>query len=201
MRRVNAPKATLPDRATPPDHEAIIQKCLGVFIRAGALDVSLDRLAAEVGVSKRMLIHYFGGRDSIEERALDLLENGLRAQFAPRNFPSGISLQQVLSELWRRTTDPAAKGVLLLIMDVSRRAWNGSIRANEFYLEQQRLWVELLLHYHPERDVLKDVLQAFQGAVLAFLITGDAEQGRRMLRRFGKRFESEKRTRLARKRG
>src|SRR5271170_7290015 len=187
-------------RDPPPDHSEIILKCLGAFIRAGTLDLSLDQLAREVGVSKRMLIHYFGGRDSIEERAMELLENRLRAQFAPNNLPSGISLQQVLSELWTRTTDPASKGVLLLIMDVSRRAWNGSSRAYEFYVEQQRLWVELLLNYLPEKDAAEDVLQSFQGAVLAYLITGDADRGRRMLNRLSKRLDREKRTRPASKR-
>jgi AcrR family transcriptional regulator len=194
MRRVRVARATLPDRSE------IILKCLGAFIRAGTLDLSLDQLAAEVGVSKRMLIHYFGGRDSIEERAMELLENRLRVQFAPNNLPANISLQQVLSELWTRTTDPASKGVLLLIMDVSRRAWNGSSRAYEFYTEQQRLWVELLLHYLPEKDVVEDVLQSFQGAVLAYLITGDVERGRRMLNRLSKRLGGEKRTRHALKR-
>jgi AcrR family transcriptional regulator len=187
-------------KATPSNHSEIVLKCLGAFIRAGTLDLSLDQLAAEVGVSKRMLVHYFGGRDSIEERAMELLEDRLRAQFAPDNLPSGISLQQVLSELWTRTTDPASKGVLLLIMDVSRRAWNGSTRAYEFYLEQQRLWVELLLNYLPEKDVVDDVLQSFQGAVLAYLITGDVERGRRMLNCLSKRLDREKRARPASKR-
>jgi len=195
MRQVKVSKIALSE------HSEIILKCLGAFIRAGTLDLSLDQLAVEVGVSKRMLIHYFGGRDAIEERAMELLESRLRAQFAPKSLPSGISLQQVLSELWKRTTDPASKGVLLLIMDVSRRAWNGSSRAYEFYVEQQRLWVKLLLNYLPEKDVVEDVLQSFQGAVLAYLITGDAERGRRMLRRLSKQLDREKQTGRASKRG
>ena len=188
-------------KTTKSDHSEIILKCLGAFIRAGTLDLSLDQLAAEVGVSKRMLIHYFGGRDAIEDRAMELLENRLRAQFAPKSLPQGISLQQVLFELWKRTTDPASKGVLLLIMDVSRRAWNGSSRAYEFYVEQQRLWVKLLLNYLPEKDVVEDVLQSFQGAVLAYLITGDAERGRRMLRRLSKQLDHKKQTGRVSKRG
>jgi len=114
-------------------------------------------------------------------------------------LPSDISLQQVLSELWTRTTDPASKGVLLLIMEVSRRAWNGSGRAYEFYVEQQRLWVELLLNYLPEKDLVEDVPQSFQGAVLAYLITGDVERGRRMLNRLSKRLDRKKRTRRVKK--
>jgi AcrR family transcriptional regulator len=170
-------------RNAPLNHEEIVLQCLGAFVRAGTLDLSLDQLAREVGVSKRMLIHYFGGRESIEERAMELLEVRLRAQFAPDNFPAKITLQQVLSELWKQTTDPASKGVLMLTMDLSRRAWNGSSRAYEFYKKQQRLWVDLLLHYLPNREVVEDLLQSFQGAVLAYLVTGETGQGKRMLKR------------------
>ncbi len=62
-------------------------------------------------------------------------------------------------------------------------AWNGSLRAQAFYAEQQRLWSELLLGFTEDRSRIEDVLQLFQGAVLAFLITGDAEPGRAALER------------------
>jgi AcrR family transcriptional regulator len=166
-----------------PDHNGIIERCLGVFIRSGTIDVSLDQLASAVGISKRMLVHYFGGREAIEERAMTLLENRLRAQFAPENFPPGIAARAVLHALWDRTTNPQSKGVLLLVMDLSRRAWNGSPRAKSFYQEQQRLWADLLLRYLPDRNAVTDVLQSFQGAVLAYLVTGDPEPGRLMLNR------------------
>jgi AcrR family transcriptional regulator len=182
------------------NHGEIILRCLGAFIRAGTLDLSLDQLAREVGVSKRMLIHYFGGRESIEDRAMELLENRLRAQFGPSNFPPGISLQQVLSELWKRTTDPASKGVLLLTMDLSKRAWNGSSTAHKFYLEQQRLWGDLLFGYLPDKEVVDDVLQSFQGAVLAYLITGETERGKRMLTRLSNKLSRTEKPARAQKR-
>ena len=112
-----------------------------------------------------------------------LLENRLRAQFAPEHFPSGIGLKTVINALWDRTTSPGSKGVLLLVMDLSRRAWSGSPRATSFYQEQQRLWVELLLRYLRDKNTVEDILQSFQGAVLAYLITGNEAPGRRMLNR------------------
>jgi AcrR family transcriptional regulator len=168
----------------------LAESCLGAFVRSGTLDLSLDQLAREVGTSKRMLVHYFGGRDTIEERAMTLLENRLRAQFAPENFPTGVGIQVVIHALWDRTTNPQSKGVLLLVMDLSRRAWNGSPRATSFYQEQQRLWVELLLRYLPDKNTVEDVLQSFQGAVLAYLITGDPEPGRRTLDRLCAKLET-----------
>ncbi len=166
-----------------PALDELVDRCLAAFVQAGTLDISLDRLAHKVGSSKRMLIHYFGGRENLEEKAMTRLEERLRAQFAPGSFPQGATPEVVLTALWSRTTASQSKGVLLLVMDLSRRAWNGSKRAKAFYEEQQRLWVDLLLKYLPDRAAVEEVLQLFQGAVLAYLITGDPEPGRRALMR------------------
>jgi AcrR family transcriptional regulator len=163
--------------------EQIIDRCLSAFVEFGRLDVSLDQLAARVCISKRMLVHYFGGRDAIEEQAMTRLEQKLRAQFSPNKFPSRVSAKTIVTALWERTTSAEAKGVLLLTMDLSRRAWNGSARAKSFYTEQQRLWVELLTRYIHDQAKVEELLQLFQGAVLAFLITGNREPGKRSLLR------------------
>jgi len=159
----------------------LLDLCLKAFLEVGTLDLSLDQLASRVGISKRMLIHYFGGRENIEDGAIARLEDRLREQFAPDKFPPGVSGEKVVMALWERTTASASKPVLLLIMDISRRAWKGSERARAFYDEQQSLWVKLLRNYIPDRRTVEDVLQVFQGATLAYLITGDPEPGRRTL--------------------
>jgi AcrR family transcriptional regulator len=170
-------------KSTNADLTGLVEDCLGAFVRSGTLDLSLDQLASAVGISKRMLVHYFGGREAIEERAMALLEDQLRVQLTPENFPSKVDLRTVIRALWDRTTNPDSKGVLLLVMDLSRRAWKGSPRARSFYEEQQRLWVELLLRYSPDKETVEDILQTFQGAVLAYLITGNPEPGKRTLNR------------------
>lgn len=168
--------------------EELLERCLAAFVKAGTIDLSLDQLAKSVGISKRMLVHYFGGRENVEEGAIALLEQRLRAQFAPEAFPPGVSPETVVTALWEQTTAPQARGVLLLVMDLSRRAWSGSARARAFYAEQQGLWVQLLIKFIPDQRKVEEVLQLFQGAVLAFLITGDPEPGRRSLTRlFSKR--------------
>ena len=141
-----------------------------------------------------MLVHYFGNRENLEEAAMTLLEERLRAQLSPQSFPADVSPRTVVKTLWERTTAHEAKGVLLLVMDVSRRAWNGSPRARAFYAEQQRLWVQLLMNFFSDRSTVEELLQLFQGAVLAYLITGDPEPGRRSLSRFvSARMKDEKR--------
>lgn len=170
-------------RAARSDLHALLDRCLAAFIAAGTLDLSLDQLARQVGTSKRMLVHYFGGRATLEERAMARLEETLRAQFAPEQFPPGAASQRVVAALWNRATAPQSKGILLLVMDLSRRAWNGSKRAKAFYAAQQRLWTNLLSHFLPDRPTVEHVLQVFQGAVLAYLITGNPAPGRRALMR------------------
>jgi len=166
-----------------PKQEQLAGGCLGAFVESGTLELSLDQLAAKVGISKRMLVHYFGGREKIEETAMRLLEERLRAQFAPEAFPPGVKIERVVAALWERTTAPESAGVLRLVMDLSRRAWSGSARARAFYEEQRRLWTRLLMTYWPDESGVEELLQLYQGAVLAFLVTGDAEAGRRALMR------------------
>jgi AcrR family transcriptional regulator len=170
-------------RRKKPDLGVLLDRCLEAFVQAGTLDLSLDQLARKAGSSKRMLVHYFGGRENIEEQAITRLESRLRAQFVPEAFPPAATVHVVVSALWDRTTAPQSRGVLLLVMDLSKRAWSGSKRARLFYAEQQRLWIELLMRYLPDRPTVEEVLQAFQGAVLAFLVTGDPEPGRRAMMR------------------
>src|SRR5437016_5279668 len=85
--------------------------------------------------------------------------------------------------VWNQATAPESRSVLLLVMDLSRRAWKGSKRAKAFYEEQQRLWVELLVKFLPDQAAVEEVLQLFQGALLTYLITGDRDSGRRVLLR------------------
>ena len=185
MVRKNVPRGTSPDKrrgTVAPD--ALVERALVAFVKSGTIELSLDQLAKRVGASKRMLVHYFGGREELEERAMRRLEDRLRAQFSPGAFPQGVSVKTVLTTLWERTTAPGAKGVLRLLMDLSRRAWNGSARAQAFYAEQQRLWVQLLRNFLPDQTRVEELLQLFQGAVVAYLISNDPEPGRRALTRF-----------------
>jgi AcrR family transcriptional regulator len=161
----------------------ILAKCLTAFVQAKTIELSLDQLAAKIGISKRMLIHHFGSREMLEEQTITLLEDQLRAKFSPESFTHGASLEKVVMTLWNQTIAAEALGVLLIVMDLTRRAWKGSPRAQTFYAEQQRIWVELLMNFMPDQLMVEWILQVFQGAVLSYLVTGDPEPGRRSLTR------------------
>jgi hypothetical protein len=80
-----------------------------------------------------MLIHYFGSREILEQKAFALLEDRLRDRFSASRFPPGVSIATVVTALWDQSTAPQSRGTLLLIMDVNRRGWSGSDRARAFY--------------------------------------------------------------------
>ena len=174
----------MPRKKQQRNREKLLESCLAAFIRAGTLDLSLDQLAKAAGSNKRMLIHYFGGRDAIEEMAMSLLEDRLRARFEAGAFPAGAPLRSVVAALWEQTTSAESRGVLRLAMDLTRRGWSGSERARKFFVEQQRLWAKMLREFLPDAGAVETLLQLFQGAMLVYLVTGDRERGRRALDRF-----------------
>jgi AcrR family transcriptional regulator len=165
----------------------LVESCLAAFIAAGTLDLSLDHLARAVGTSKRMLIHYLGSREILEQKTFALLEDRLRDRFNVSGFSPSDSLTTVVSALWDQLTAPQSRGTLLLIMDVSRRGWSGSERAKAFYAEQQRRWVDLLSKFLPDAQAVEELLLLFQGAILVYLVTGDSEKGKRALERMLRR--------------
>ena len=71
------------------NREQLLEACLAAFVRAGTLDLSLDKLAKAAKSSKRMLVHYFGSREALEEMAMSRLEERLRARFRSRSISAG----------------------------------------------------------------------------------------------------------------
>ena len=177
-------ESKMPRRKQRRNRQQLLELCLGEYIRAGTLDLSLDQLAKAIRGSKRMLIHYFGSRDALEETAMSLLEDRLRARFRAGAFPPSASPHSVVASLWEQTTSAQSRGVVRLAMDMTRRSWSGSERARRFFNEQQRLWAEMLREFLPNAGAVETLLQLFQGAMLVYLVTGDRERGRRALDRF-----------------
>src|SRR5271156_5614840 len=113
----------------------LVERSLAAFIRAGTIDVSLDQLAKRVGISKRMLVHYFGGRENIEEKTMTLLEERLRAQFSPEAFPPDVPPGPGLAPRWEKKIYFDFVCFLFFVLGLSRREWSASARAKAFYAE------------------------------------------------------------------
>lgn len=171
--------------------DELADRCLKAFVAAGTFDLSLDQLARKARSTKRMLVHYFGTREALEETAMTRLEERLRGRFSEPALTQRPTPEMVVTLLWDQATSSDSRGLLMLLMDLSRRAWKGSDRAKAFYQEQRRLWVELLLKFLAGRERVEDLLQLFQGALLVFLVTDDREAGKKALLRMMSSFTRE----------
>src|SRR5580700_3570987 len=154
-------KNKMPRKKQQRTRDQLLENCLAAFVQAGTLDLSLDQLAKAAGISKRMLIHYFGGREALEEKAMSLLEDRLRARFQASAFPANAPLRQVVAALWEQTTSEESRGVVRLAMDLTQRSWSGSERARKFFEEQQRLWATMLREFLPDAGAVETLLQLF----------------------------------------
>ncbi|MFG3529905.1 TetR/AcrR family transcriptional regulator [Streptomyces sp. NPDC047917] len=91
----------------------------------GFADLSLRGLGAAIGVSHRMLIHYFGSKEALlveivrtsEQRQRDLL---YRLRLEPGLSPSGTARL-----LWRQLTDPRLAGQERLFFEICGHALRG----------------------------------------------------------------------------
>ncbi|MET8944071.1 TetR/AcrR family transcriptional regulator [Streptomyces sp. NPDC004542] len=147
----------------------------------GIADLSLRRLGAAIGVSHRMLIHYFGSREQLlveivrtsERRRRDLLSR-LRAE-------PGLSPADAARLLWRQLTDPALAGQERLFFEICGHALRGRPEALPVLEGLVADWLEPLAAAEvaagadpaAARNRARLGLATVRGLLLDLLATGD----------------------------
>lgn len=155
--------------------DELVRRTLDHLGRAGLADFSLRGLAAELGTSARMLVHYFGNK-----------ENLLSLAFAEhrRVMLAAVSAQPAANQL------PAA----------AERAWRGmsSVEQRPYYAVMFQLLAASLAEEHPYAEQARESIMAWvdqvadllggdrvratvvasglKGILLDFMVTGDRER-------------------------
>src|SRR5947207_7629509 len=74
----------------------LLQGCLSYFLRHGVANLSLRPLAAAVGTSARMLLHYFGSKEGLTAEVMEQvqarLQNSFQALRDSKNVHAGKDL-------------------------------------------------------------------------------------------------------------
>src|SRR4051812_9901890 len=70
--------------------DRLLHDCLAYFLRHGVANLSLRPLAAAVGTSARMLLHYFGSKEALITEVMEQVQARLQSTFEellerPRN--------------------------------------------------------------------------------------------------------------------
>lgn len=173
--------------ADPQKKQALLEQCLAAAIAAGALDSSLNSIAQKIGTSGRMLVYHFGSKQELERQLIGLLETRLRAQlwsFQTVAFAKTDSLAEPLLAMWQHFTAPELYGLLQLTMALNQRAIQGDLETQRFLERETRQWLEALLQLTHDETAALSLFHLFQGAILDFLMTGNAQRGQQTIQAF-----------------
>ncbi|MBD2103941.1 TetR/AcrR family transcriptional regulator [Leptolyngbya sp. FACHB-261] len=171
----------------PQKKEELLERCLAAAIGVGALDCSINAMAERVGTSGRMLVYHFGSKHELERQLIGLLETRLREklwsiQGVPREGSN--SLVERLLEMWTHLTSPEMNGLLKLTMELNRRAIQGDAETQLFLERESQQWLDALFDLTNDKTTALSLFHLFQGAILDFLTTGNAQRGQQSIKAF-----------------
>ncbi len=147
----------------------------------GMADLSLRGLGAAIGVSHRMLIHYFGSKEQLLVEIVRLSEQRQRDLLSRLRLEPGLSPADAARLLWRQLTDPRLAGQERLFFEICGHALRGRPEAAQFLEGLVNDWLEPLVAAEVAagadpavaRNRARLGLATVRGLLLDLLATGD----------------------------
>ncbi|MGW2644343.1 TetR/AcrR family transcriptional regulator [Streptomyces sp. NPDC001393] len=147
----------------------------------GIADLSLRRLGAAIGVSHRMLIHYFGSKEQLLVEIVRTSERRQRELLSRLRLEPGRSPADVARLLWRQLTDPRLAGQERLFFEICGHALRGRPEAVPVLEGLVTDWLEPLVAAETgagadpvtARNRARLGLATVRGLLLDLLATGD----------------------------
>jgi AcrR family transcriptional regulator len=171
----------------PQRKQELLEQCLTAAIAVGAIDFSINAIAKSIGTSGRMLIYHFGSKQELERQLISLLEIRLREKlwsFQTVSLEeSGCPIEPLL-KVWRHLTSPEMRGLLKLTMELNQRAIQGDLATQSFLDRESQQWIDSLATFTNNKDTAISLFHLFQGAILDFLTTGNAQRGQQSIKNF-----------------
>jgi AcrR family transcriptional regulator len=171
----------------PQKKQELLEQCLAAAIEAGEFDSSINTIAKRIGTSGRMLVYHFGSKQELERQLIGLLETRLREKlwsFQSVSIEEAKCLAEPLLEMWSHLTSPAMHGWLKLTMELNQRAIQGDSETQRFIEQESQKWVDYLANLTNDRMAALSLFHLFQGAILDFLTTGNAQRGQQTIKAF-----------------
>ncbi|MGW5480327.1 TetR/AcrR family transcriptional regulator [Streptomyces sp. NPDC004008] len=91
----------------------------------GIVDLSLRRLGSAIGVSHRMLLHYFGSKEQLLVEIVRTSERRQRGLLSRLRTEPGLSPADVARRLWQQLADPRLAGQERLFFEICGHALRG----------------------------------------------------------------------------
>ena len=147
----------------------------------GIADLSLRGLGAAIGVSHRMLIHYFGSKEQLLVEIVRASERRQRDVLSRLRLEPGLAPVDVALLLWRQLTDPRLSGQERLFFEICGHALRGRPEAVPVLEGLVTDWLEPLVAAEvgagaepaTARNRARLGLATVRGLLLDLLATGD----------------------------
>ncbi|MFF7357055.1 MULTISPECIES: TetR/AcrR family transcriptional regulator [Streptomyces] len=175
-----------PEGATAPGRDGdrrarLVEAAVDHVAAHGIADLSLRRLGAAIGVSHRMLIHYFGSKEQLLVEIVRTSERRQRDLLARILLEPGLSPADVARLLWRQLTDPRLAGQERLFFEICGHALRGRPEAVPVLDGLVTDWLEPLVAAETAtgadpataRNRARLGLATVRGLLLDLLATGD----------------------------
>ncbi|MCU1486900.1 MAG: hypothetical protein JWN67_3646 [Actinomycetia bacterium] len=107
----------------------------------GLTDLSLRRLAAELGTSHRMLSHHFGSKDGLWVAIIKEVERRQLAVLADLVPDPSVPLEEAMRAWWRHLSDPSLGPNARLFFEVYGQALQGHAPATDLLDDVVESWV------------------------------------------------------------
>ena len=163
--------------------ERLLAAAMEHVAQHGVGNLSLRRLAAELGTSHRMLIYHFGSREGLLIEVIRAVEAQQRAALAELLLDEEAPPAETMRRMWRRVADPALWPNERLFFEVYAQALQGSAHALPLLDGIVEKWVEPLTRIavaegRPEAEARAEArlgVAVTRGLLLDLLATGDRE--------------------------
>ncbi|WP_306933973.1 TetR/AcrR family transcriptional regulator [Streptomyces luteogriseus] len=147
----------------------------------GIADLSLRGLGAAIGVSHRMLIHYFGSKEQLLVEIVRASERRQRDVLSRLHLEPGLAPVDVARLLWKQLTDPRLAGQERLFFEICGHALRGRPEAVPVLEGLVTDWLEPLVAAEvgagaepaTARNRARLGLATVRGLLLDLLATGD----------------------------
>ncbi|WP_053740747.1 TetR/AcrR family transcriptional regulator [Streptomyces sp. NRRL WC-3618] len=147
----------------------------------GIADLSLRGLGAAIGISHRMLIHYFGSKEQLVVEIVRTSERRQRDLLSRLRTEPGLSPVDVARLLWRQLTDPRLAGQERLFFEICGHGLRGRPEAAPILKGLVTDWLEPLVAAEiaagadpaTARNRARLGLATVRGLLLDLLATGD----------------------------
>jgi AcrR family transcriptional regulator len=163
--------------------ERLLEAAIDYVVGHGLTDLSLRRLAAELGTSHRMLIHHFGSREGLWVAIVREVERRQLAQM-PELIPDpSLSFADAQRAWWQHISDPSLWPNERLFFEVYGQALQGRAHAEELLDGIIDSWLEPVIEMGMAMGLSREVAAASgrlgiavtRGLLLDLLATGDRE--------------------------